>query len=72
MGMDADGGKEEAYKLWEKKYVFVKMMVPGFVSEDFAKKVGHLIELWNHVSIKKLIFIYPDFLYWSESELYQV
>lgn len=50
MGMDADGGKEEAYKLWEKKYVFVKMMVPGFVSEDFAKKVGHLIESWNHVS----------------------
>ncbi|OXG74279.1 gamma-tubulin complex component 3 [Cryptococcus neoformans Gb118] len=39
MGMDADGGKEEAYKLWEKKYVFVKMMVPGFVSEDFAKKI---------------------------------
>lgn len=72
MGMDADGGKEEAYKLWEKKYVFVKMMVPGFVSEDFAKKVGHLIESWNHVSIKKLIFLYPDFLYWSESELYQV
>lgn len=43
MGMDADGGEEEAYKLWEKKYVFVKKMVPGFVGEDFAKKVGHLI-----------------------------
>lgn len=40
MGMDADGGEEEAYKLWEKKYVFVKKMVPGFVSEDFAKRVG--------------------------------
>ncbi|KIR28062.1 gamma-tubulin complex component 3 [Cryptococcus deuterogattii 99/473] len=39
MGMDADGGEEEAYKLWEKKYVFVKKMVPGFVSEDFAKKI---------------------------------
>lgn len=43
MGMDADGGEEEAYKLWEKKYVFVKKMVPGFVGEDFAKKVGRLI-----------------------------
>lgn len=43
MGMDADGGEEEAYKLWEKKYVFVKKMVPGFVSEDFAKKVGRLL-----------------------------
>ncbi|EAL21609.1 hypothetical protein CNBC6460 [Cryptococcus deneoformans B-3501A] len=39
MGMDADGGEEEAYKLWEKKYVFVKKMVPGFVGEDFAKKI---------------------------------
>lgn len=43
MGMDADSGEEEAYKLWEKKYVFVKKMVPGFVSEDFAKKVGLLL-----------------------------
>ena len=25
--------------MWEKKYVFVKAMVPGFVSEDFGKKV---------------------------------
>jgi len=39
-GMDAAGEQDEAHKLWEKKYVFVKGMVPGFVSEDFGKKVS--------------------------------
>ncbi|EIW66546.1 hypothetical protein TREMEDRAFT_72372 [Tremella mesenterica DSM 1558] len=38
-GMDAAGGPDEAHKVWEKKYVFVKKMVPGFVSEEFAKKI---------------------------------
>ncbi|WVQ93414.1 hypothetical protein IAU59_000485 [Kwoniella sp. CBS 9459] len=38
-GIDAAGGLEEAHKVWEKKYVFVKGMVPGFVSEDFGKKI---------------------------------
>ncbi|ORY24380.1 Spc98 family-domain-containing protein [Naematelia encephala] len=38
-GMDAAGGVDEAHKVWEKKYVFVKGMVPGFVSEDFGKKI---------------------------------
>ncbi|KAK8861575.1 hypothetical protein IAR55_002397 [Kwoniella newhampshirensis] len=38
-GIDAAGGQEEAHKVWEKKYVFVKGMVPGFVSEDFGKKI---------------------------------
>ncbi|WVQ79124.1 hypothetical protein IAT38_001219 [Cryptococcus sp. DSM 104549] len=39
-GGDVGGeGMEEAYKVWEKKYVFVKGMVPGFVSEDFAQKI---------------------------------
>ncbi|OCF44974.1 gamma-tubulin complex component 3 [Kwoniella heveanensis CBS 569] len=38
-GIDAAGGLEEAHKVWEKKYVFVKKMVPGFVSEDFGKKI---------------------------------
>lgn len=39
-GLDAGGGAHEAHKVWEKKYVFVKGMVPGFVSEDFGKKVS--------------------------------
>jgi gamma-tubulin complex component 3 len=30
----------DSHYVWEKKYVFVKAMVPGFISEDFAKKVG--------------------------------
>lgn len=34
-----DMGRDEAGKVWEKKYVFVKAMVPGFVNEDFGKKV---------------------------------
>ncbi|WVW80143.1 hypothetical protein I302_102118 [Kwoniella bestiolae CBS 10118] len=38
-GMDSGGGTDEAHKVWEKKYVFVKSMVPGFVSEDFGKKI---------------------------------
>nr|XP_031862932.1 uncharacterized protein CI109_001407 [Kwoniella shandongensis]KAA5530004.1 hypothetical protein CI109_001407 [Kwoniella shandongensis] len=38
-GIDAAGGQEEAHKVWEKKYVFVRGMVPGFVSEDFGKKI---------------------------------
>jgi gamma-tubulin complex component 3 len=38
-GLDAGGSGEEAGKVWEKKYIFVKGMVPGFVSEEFGKKV---------------------------------
>lgn len=40
VGFDAIGGAEEAGRIWEKKYVFVKAMVPGFISEAFARKVG--------------------------------
>ncbi|WVQ74593.1 hypothetical protein IAR50_004194 [Cryptococcus sp. DSM 104548] len=39
LGMEGGGELEEAYTVWEKKYVFVKKMVPGFVTEDFAKKI---------------------------------
>ncbi|WRT65700.1 uncharacterized protein IL334_002646 [Kwoniella shivajii] len=39
VGIDSAGGTDEAHKVWEKKYVFVKGMVPGFVSEDFGKKI---------------------------------
>jgi len=39
-GMDSAGRGDEAGRAWEKKYVFVKSMVPGFVSEEFAKKVS--------------------------------
>ncbi|KAI9632597.1 Spc98 family-domain-containing protein, partial [Dioszegia hungarica] len=38
-GLDAIGSGDEAGKVWEKKYVFVKAMVPGFVNEDFGKKI---------------------------------
>ncbi|KAL7419580.1 Microtubule-nucleating Tub4p (gamma-tubulin) complex component [Cryptotrichosporon argae] len=34
-----DIGGEDAGAVWETKYVFVKGMVPGFVSEDFGKKI---------------------------------
>lgn len=34
------GSLDEAHKVWEKKYVFVKGMVPGFVSEEFGKKAS--------------------------------
>ena len=39
-GLDQQGGMDEAHKVWEKKYVFVKGMVPGFVSEEFGRKVS--------------------------------
>ncbi|WWC68620.1 uncharacterized protein I206_102550 [Kwoniella pini CBS 10737] len=39
VGIDHAGGTDEAHKVWEKKYVFVKGMVPGFVSEEFGKKI---------------------------------
>jgi gamma-tubulin complex component 3 len=39
-GLNSGGGVDEAHAVWEKKYVFVKGMVPGFVSEEFGKKVG--------------------------------
>ena len=39
-GMNTQGGSEEAHQVWEKKYVFVKAMVPGFVSEEFGRKVS--------------------------------
>lgn len=38
-GFNSGGGADEAHAVWEKKYVFVKKMVPGFVSEEFGKKV---------------------------------
>ena len=39
-GLDSGGNTDEAGKVWEKKYVFVKGMIPGFVGEEFAKKVS--------------------------------
>ena len=39
-GADGLQGKDEAHRVWEKKYVFVKEMIPGFVSEAFGKKVS--------------------------------
>lgn len=39
-GLDSGNGGDEAGRVWEKKYVFVKGMVPGFVSEEFGKKVS--------------------------------
>lgn len=39
-GFDLGGGTSDSHHIWEKKYVFVKGMVPGFISEDFAKKVS--------------------------------
>ncbi|WWC87885.1 uncharacterized protein L201_002783 [Kwoniella dendrophila CBS 6074] len=39
MGIDSLGRTDEAQTIWEKKYVFVKGMVPGFVSEEFGKKI---------------------------------
>jgi gamma-tubulin complex component 3 len=44
-GLDNGGGLDEAHAVWEKKYVFVKKMVPGFVSEEFGKKVCPLFSL---------------------------
>jgi len=41
-GLNNGGGVDEAHAVWEKKYVFVKQMVPGFVSEEFGKKVCYL------------------------------
>jgi gamma-tubulin complex component 3 len=42
-GLSGGEGVDEAHAVWEKKYVFVKKMVPGFVSEEFGKKVRPLI-----------------------------
>ena len=39
-GLDVPGGIDEAHRVWEKKYVLVKGMVPGFVSEEFGRKVS--------------------------------
>ncbi len=35
-----DRGEGIAYMIWEKKYVFVKDMLPGFVTEEFGRKVS--------------------------------
>jgi gamma-tubulin complex component 3 len=44
-GLNNGGGADEAHAVWEKKYVFVKGMVPGFVSEEFGKKVCFTVSL---------------------------
>lgn len=38
-GFDLGGGVSDSHHIWEKKYIYVKGMVPGFINEDFAKKV---------------------------------
>ena len=40
-GLGSRTGTDEAHKIWEKKYIYVKGMVPGFVGEEFAKKASH-------------------------------
>lgn len=39
-GLDIGGGVNDAHQVWEKRYIFVKAMVPGFINEDFGKKVS--------------------------------
>lgn len=39
-GFDAGGSAIDSHLVWEKKYTFVKAMVPGFINEDFGKKVS--------------------------------
>lgn len=38
-GFDIGGGVSDSSRIWEKKYVFVKAMVPGFINQDFGKKI---------------------------------
>jgi gamma-tubulin complex component 3 len=39
-GLDSGGGTNDAHQVWEKRYIFVKAMMPGFINEDFGKKVS--------------------------------
>ena len=36
---DAGFGGDDPYMIWEKKYIFVKDMLPVFVNEEFGRKV---------------------------------
>lgn len=36
---DAEFGGDDPYMIWEKRYIFVKDMLPVFVSEEFGRKV---------------------------------
>ncbi|CAK9781244.1 unnamed protein product [Cutaneotrichosporon oleaginosum] len=38
-GLDSDGNTSDAHQVWEKRYIFVKAMMPGFINEDFGKKI---------------------------------
>ncbi|BEJ16140.1 hypothetical protein CspHIS471_0507450 [Cutaneotrichosporon sp. HIS471] len=38
-GLDSGGGTNDAHQMWEKRYIFVKAMMPGFINEDFGKKI---------------------------------
>lgn len=39
-GLDSGGGVNDAHQVWEKRYIFVKAMMPGFINEDFGKKAS--------------------------------
>lgn len=67
-GLSAGGGSDEAHAVWEKKYVFVKKMVPGFVSEEFGKKVGRISLLIRGLSDTDS----ADLLDWTKSELHSI
>jgi gamma-tubulin complex component 3 len=36
---DAEFGGDDPYMIWEKRYIFVKDMLPIFVNEEFGRKV---------------------------------
>ena len=65
-GLEAGGAGEEAGKVWEKKYIFVRGMVPGFVSEEFGKKVR------LHHSSARCRSDDVDLFHWPKSQLYTV
>lgn len=65
-GFDAGGGVSDARHIWEKKYVFVKAMIPGFINEDFGKKVC-VPQHTRQMAADPL-----DLLHWAQLEFHQI
>lgn len=50
-GLDLGGSVIDSHHIWEKKYIFVRAMVPGFINEDFGKKVRRMALYANAVDL---------------------
>lgn len=59
--------------IWEKRYVFVKSMLPSFINEEFGRRVslhGLLSPACRRAIVGSDSLSYPDIHHWQEHQFY--